>query len=109
MVDGLHPGGLSQGLVPEENRLGEAGGAGGVVDGRVILILDEHLRGLTGAVGGGGVVVLGKGGAVLSHKEEQAARDREGATSSTRPMNSGPKTRMSTSALSRQYAISREE
>ena len=73
VVDGLHPSGLEQGLVLEEDGLGEAGGAGGVVDGRVILILDEHLRGLTGAVGGGGVVVLGKGGAVLSHKEEQAA------------------------------------
>ena len=46
VVDGLHPGGLEQGLVLEEDGLGEAGGAGGVVDGRVILILDEHLRGL---------------------------------------------------------------
>ena len=42
VVDGLHPGGLEQGLVLEEDGLGEAGGAGGVVDGRVILILDER-------------------------------------------------------------------
>lgn len=32
VVDGLHPGGLEQGLVLEEDGLGEAGGAGGVVD-----------------------------------------------------------------------------
>ena len=71
VVDGLHPGGLEQGLVLEQNGLGEAGGAGGVVDGGLVLVVDEHLGGHAGAVGGGPVVVLGKGGAGLPHEEEQ--------------------------------------
>ena len=73
VVDGLHAGGLEQGPVLEQDGLGEAGGAGGVVDGGLVLVVDENFRGHAGAVGGGPVIVLGKGGAVLSHKEEQAA------------------------------------
>lgn len=53
VVDGLHPGGLGQGVVLEQDGLGEAGGAGGVVDGGLILVVDEHLWGHAGAVGGG--------------------------------------------------------
>ena len=71
VVDGLHPGGLEQALVPQQNGLGEAGGAGGVVDGRVVLVVHQHLGGGGGAVGGGPVVVLGEGGAGVPHEEQQ--------------------------------------
>ena len=68
VVDGLHAGGLEQGPVLEQNGLGEAGGAGGVVDGGLVLVVNENLRGHAGAVGGGPVIVLGKGGAGLAHE-----------------------------------------
>ena len=71
VVDGLHPGRLHQGCVPEQDGLGEAGGARGVVDGRLVLVVHQHLGGAAGAVGGGPQVVLGKGGTVLPHEEQQ--------------------------------------
>ena len=71
VVDGLHPGGLGQGVVLEQDGLGEAGGAGGVVDGGLILVVDEHLWGHAGAVGGGPVIVLGEGRAGVPHEEEE--------------------------------------
>ena len=71
VVDGLHAGGLEQGPVLEQDGLGEAGGAGGVVDGGLVLVVDENFRGHAGAVGGGPVIVLGKGGAGLAHEQKQ--------------------------------------
>ena len=72
VVDGLHPGRLQETPVAEQDGLREAGGAGGVVDGAVILVVHQHLGRGGGAVGSGAVVVLGKGGAGLTHKEQEA-------------------------------------
>ena len=71
MVDRLHAGGVEEGGVAQQNGLGEAGGARGVVDCPFVLVIHQHLGGGGGAVGGGPVVVLGKGGTGLPHKEEQ--------------------------------------
>ena len=71
MVDGLHPGSLDEGAVPQEDGLGETGGAGGIVDGGLILVVNEDLGGHAGAVGRGPVVVLGEGGAAVPHEEEE--------------------------------------
>ena len=71
VVDGLHPGRLHQGGMLEQDRLGKAGGARGVVDGRLVLVVHQHLGGAACAVGGGPQVVLGEGGAALPHEEQQ--------------------------------------
>ena len=71
VVGGLHAGGLAQRLVLEQDGLGEAGSAGGVVDGRLVLVINEYLGCLAGAVGGGPVVILRPGGADVTHEKQQ--------------------------------------
>ena len=73
VVDGLHPGRLHQGGVFEEDGLGEAGGAGGVVNRGLVLVVHQHLGGAAGAVGGGAEVVLGEGGAVAPPQRTAAS------------------------------------
>ena len=70
VVDGLHPGGLHQGGVLEQDGLGEAGCAGGVVDGRLVLVVHQYLGGAAGAVGGGAQIILGKGGALFPNEKQ---------------------------------------
>ena len=68
----LHLRCLGQAPVLVEDGLGEAGGAGGEVDGTVVLVVDGH-GGIHGrAVGDHAAVVGGIGGhlALLAHKEE---------------------------------------
>ena len=68
----LHLGRLGEAAVRQDDRLGEAGGAGGEVDGRVVVepVLDGRLA--PGAVGDEGVVGFREGGAVLADVEAQA-------------------------------------
>ena len=65
--------GVHQALVVVQNRLREAGRAGGKVDGRVVLVAQRNARALAGAVGRERVVVLREHRtAALSDVEQQA-------------------------------------
>ena len=69
----LHLRRLGEAAVFVEDGLGEAGGAGGKIDGPVVIVGDEDLGGRGGAVRHQLPVALGKGGAVVPHVNQQAA------------------------------------
>ena len=65
----LHPAGVDQGSVVMQNGLGEAGGAGGEVDGGVVLLVQGDGRMGRGAEAGEPDAVLGVAGAILADVE----------------------------------------
>ena len=73
--------GADQGPVVMQNRLGEAGGAGGEVDGGVVLLAEGHRRRAGGAEAHHPQAVLGVGRPLPAHEEHgphlgQAVLDR---------------------------------
>ena len=70
MVLLLADGGVHQRLMGVQNGLGEARGAGGEVDGRVVVLRELHSGGTAGAELHQPVVAVGEGGHVLAHVEE---------------------------------------
>ena len=72
MVGLLHLGGLRKRAVRVQYRLGKARRARRIVDGRVVVFGNGHLRVGRRAVRGQLAVALGKARAVLAHVEEQA-------------------------------------
>ena len=69
-MHGFHAGGLQKGGVIQQNGLGEAGGAGGIIDGGVVGVLNEYLGGGGGAVGHQLIVAFREGGLVVAHEEQ---------------------------------------
>lgn len=63
---------VHQSPVLMQDGLGKAGGAGGKVNGRVILVCERDLRRPAGAVGGVHGVILGEAGTSIAHIVEQA-------------------------------------
>ena len=71
VVSLLGAGGVHQALVVVQDGLGEARGAGGEVDGRVVGVGQLHVRGVAGLVRRQVQIILGKGRAVVAHVEQQ--------------------------------------
>ena len=69
MVVLLGQAGMDQSLVLVQDGLGEAGGAGGEVDGSIVLFVQSHRRCAGGAEAGEGQAVLGVSGTVIANVE----------------------------------------
>lgn len=89
-----------------ENGLGEARGAGGEVNGRVIVLGECHRRRAGGAVSHQLAAVLGVGRDVPPHEEERLDLGKAGDDGIHPGDEPAPKTKTSTSASPRQYSIS---
>ena len=61
---------MGQSPVAVKNGLGEAGGAGGEIDGSIVLFIQRHRGAGGGAVAHEADAVLGVGRAVLAHIEQ---------------------------------------
>ena len=66
----FHHAGVAQAPVAVDDGLGKSRGAGGKVDGRLVVLGQIHLGGPAGTVGNQTRVGLGEGGALLAHVEE---------------------------------------